>query len=315
MKAGQAGAAGCEFRSRAGSIIADCELPTWILVFAIYGGWMGLLLNYDSLPWWILLPAGGWFVAWHNSFQHEAVHGHPSRHEWLNELLAWPPLGLWLPYPVYRDSHRVHHETSHPTDPHDDPESWYVAPADWERRDAVRRAILMCNNSLAGRVIIGPWLAAASVWTNHLVAFRKGERRYLVAWTSHLAFVVGLLATLWTLLGISPLDYLLFFALPGLSLSLVRSFYEHRPAPALDGSTAIVEAGPLLGLLFLNNNLHVVHHDHPGLPWYTLPAVYRRNRRSVLARTNGFIFRGGYLEIARRFGLRPKDMPRHPGYH
>ena len=299
-------------RAERGDATAIGELPTWILVAAIYGGWFTVIWFFEALPWWIVLPAGAWFTAWHNSFQHEALHGHPSRHVWLNELLAWPPLCLWIPYPVYRDSHRIHHQTPSLTDPFDDPESFYLTPAQWERAGVIRRAVLILNNTLVGRMAIGPWLAAVTLWKQQFLAMAAGDRRYAGAWLLQAALCALMLAWLWRVCGISPLDYVLMFAWPGLSLSLIRSYYEHRPAPANDGRTAIVDAGPLMSLLFLNNNLHVVHHDRPDLPWFALPAIYRRNRKDILNRADGFHFPGGYLEIARRFAFRPKDLPVHP---
>jgi fatty acid desaturase len=289
------------------------ELPTWILVVAIYGGWFTVVWLFESLPWWVVLPAGAWLVAWHNSFQHEALHGHPSRHVWLNELLAWPPLCLWVPYPVYRDYHRAHHATPTLTDPVNDPESCYLTRAQWEKAGPVRRALLVANNTLAGRMIIGPWLAAAALWKSQFLAIVAGDRRYLGVWGLHIALCGSMFGWLWLAFGISPLDYVLMFAWPGLSLSLIRSFYEHRPAPEQDGRTVIVDAGPLMSLLFLNNNLHVVHHDRPDLPWFALPALYQRDRAEILRRANGFHFPGGYLEIIRRFAFRPKDLPVQPG--
>ena len=55
----------------------------------------------------------------------------------------------------------------------------------------------------------------------------------------------------------------------------VRSFAEHR---FVDGGTqsAVVRAGPVMSLLFLNNNLHLSHHARPGVPWYQLPALHER---------------------------------------
>ncbi|MCK5621335.1 MAG: fatty acid desaturase [Alphaproteobacteria bacterium] len=289
------------------------ELPTWILIVAIYGGWFTVTWFFGSLPWWAVLPAGAWFVAWHNSFQHEALHGHPSRHVWLNELLAWPPLCLWIPYPVYRDCHRAHHATRALTDPFDDPESFYLTRSQWAQTGPVHRALLVFNNTLVGRMTIGPWLAAAAFWKSQFLAMAEGDRRYAGVWGLHIALCGLMFAWLWQVCGISPLDYVLMFAWPGLSLSLIRSFYEHRPAPGQDGRTVIVDAALPMSLLFLNNNLHVVHHNRPDLPWFALPAVYRRDRAEILRRAHGFHFPGGYLEIARRFAFRPKDLPVQPG--
>ena len=74
------------------------ELPTWLVAAAIYGGWLLLTLHAALLPWWIAAPALGCIVAWHNSLQHEAIHGHPTRYRAVNDALGMPPLGLWLPF-------------------------------------------------------------------------------------------------------------------------------------------------------------------------------------------------------------------------
>ena len=70
--------------------------------------------------------------------------------------------------------------------------------------------------------------------------------------------------------------FLLFFfgfVYCGTALSRLRSYAEHRFADNHEERTAIVERSPLFGLLFLYNNLHVLHHRVPGLPWYMLPFI------------------------------------------
>ncbi|WP_242600803.1 fatty acid desaturase, partial [Erwinia billingiae] len=53
-----------------------------------------------------------------------------------------------------------------------------------------------------------------------------------------------------------------------LSLTKIRSFYEHRAEENPQARSVLNEAGPFWRLLFLNLNYHLVHHDLPGLPWY-----------------------------------------------
>jgi fatty acid desaturase len=288
------------------------EAPTWLLAGAIYAGWAGLTWFYDSVPWWLAAPLGGWLVAWQSSFQHEAVHGHPSRHRRLNAALAWPPLGLWIPYAIYRDSHLAHHRSPALTDPVADPESFYVVRERWSAMRRPVRAILIANNTLAGRVIFGPWLTVGRFWTGEVRRLLAGDFRHARAWLLHLALCALVLVWVAAACGIPPLEYVLFFAWPGLSLTLLRSYTEHRPADAQDRRSVIVEAGPLTRLLFLNNNLHALHHARSDLPWHALPAAYRRGRDDILRGNGGFVFAGGYLEIARRFALVPKDPPVHP---
>jgi fatty acid desaturase len=73
----------------------------------------------------------------------------------------------------------------------------------------------------------------------------------------------------------------------------------------------VVENSRLLGLLFLHNNLHVVHHDAPAVPWYRLPRLYRDNRAAVLAMNGGLVY-AGYGDVFRRFLLKRHDHPVHP---
>ena len=67
-------------------------------------------------------------IALHSSLQHEALHGHPTRHSLINELLVFLPVGLLIPYRRFRDLHIIHHNDDILTDPYDDPESNYFDP-------------------------------------------------------------------------------------------------------------------------------------------------------------------------------------------
>ena len=130
-------------------------------------------------------------------------------------------------------------------------------------------------------------------------------------WLWHLP-AAGLVA-LWVsaVCGLPLWQYLLTFVLPGASLTLVRSFAEHKAARTDFERTALVETGWFFSLLFLNNNLHLAHHKRPDLPWHALPAYYRAERRELLEENGGLIYRG-YREILRRFLLQPVDAPAHP---
>jgi fatty acid desaturase len=287
------------------------EGPTWLVVFAVYGGWGLLTWNYHALPWWLVLPLGGWLVAWYGSLQHEILHGHPTRNAWLNQALATPPLGLWLPYPLYRDNHLLHHRVAELTCPREDPESYYVMESRWRRLGPVARGLLVVNHTLAGRLLIGPFLTLAGFWGAEVRRVAGGDRDALRIWLGHGVGVALVLYWVVVLCGVPFWAYALLFVYPGLSLTLLRSYAEHRPAETQDHRTAIVEADPLTRLLFLNLNLHVLHHEQPILPWYVLPAVYRTERQALLKRNGGFRF-SGYGDMARRYFFRPKDRPVHP---
>ncbi|MFQ5985215.1 MAG: fatty acid desaturase, partial [Alphaproteobacteria bacterium] len=287
------------------------ELPTWGVAAGVYGGWGLVTWSYESLPWWLILPLGAWLVCWQGSLQHEALHGHPTRRPWLNALLGLPALWLWLPYLVYRESHLIHHRDAELTCPVHDPEAFYLMPETWARLGPVRRAFFALHNTLAGRLVFGPALASYRLWRDEVGLLVRGDLRHLGAWLVHLPVVAGVLAWANLVCGIPVWAYVAFFAYPGVSLTMLRSFAEHRAAREVPHRTAIVEAGPLMSLLYLNNNLHAAHHAAADVPWYDLPRLYRKDRTKILERNGGYHFRG-YGEQARRFFLRMNDAPLHP---
>ncbi|WP_394821546.1 fatty acid desaturase [Pendulispora albinea] len=287
------------------------ELPTVAVGLSVYLLWLTLTATASSLPWWLVALAGGGLIAWHGSFQHETIHGHPTRSPVLNALFGSVPLGLWLPYGIYREQHQAHHRTSQLTDPLDDPESFYVTREAWAAMGTLQRIVHRAQTTLAGRLLLGPaWMVGRFLWAE-LRALLAGDYRHARAWLAHGA---GLALVLGWLIGICDMPlgrYVALFVYPGLGLTLLRSFLEHRPAAQMEHRIGVVEAGPLFGLLYLNNNLHAVHHQMPGVPWYELPAHYRSQRTAVLEGNGGFVF-PGYLAVLARFAFRPKDPPVHP---
>jgi fatty acid desaturase len=285
--------------------------PTWIVAGVIYLGWGLATWYYAALPWWLLLPVGGFLIAWHGSLQHEAVHGQLAPWRWLNDAVALPPLGLWLPFPLYRAAHRAHHDFEILTEPWRDPESFYVDRETWDRLGVPVRAVLHAHNTLLGRLLLGPFLVVGQFYWAEMAALWRGDRRHLRTWLWHLPLAALVLIWVVGVCGIPLGAYLGLFVLPGISLTLVRSFAEHKAAHTPLERTAIVEAAPPFALLFLNNNLHYAHHKRPDLPWQALPAYYRAHRRELLDENGGLRYRG-YAEILRRFLLRPVDTPVHP---
>jgi fatty acid desaturase len=290
---------------------SEIELPTWGVALSVYSGWLGVTWCYRLLPLWAVIPLAAWLVAWHGSLQHEAVHGHPTRSRRANAIVAGAPLALWLPYGIYRESHLEHHRVEALTAPVQDPESYYVTRDAWRKMGPSARAVRWALATLAGRLVLGPPWMIARLWRDEARRILSGDHRRLRLWAAHAVLCALVLTWVVGVCKIPLSAYLSFFVYPGLSLTLLRSFAEHRPDGATRERSAIVETGPLLSLLFLNNNLHAIHHAEPRLPWYEIPARYRVSRAKVLRETGDYRFEG-YLEVARRFALRPKDAPVHP---
>ena len=294
------------------ALTARSEWSTWAVLVAVYGGWLALTWHAAALPWWVVLVAGGWLTAWHGSLQHEAIHGYPTRSPRLNAALVWLPIGLWMPYAIYRETHVEHHESAHLTDPAADPESFYVSVEGWARMGRLRRALHVVNQTLAGRLSIGPAVIAGRFWLAEALRLLRGDFAHARTWAGHVAGVALVFAWTAGVCEMSIAAYVALFAWPGLSLTLLRSFAEHEPASEEDRRTVIVESGFFGSLLYLNNNLHAVHHAFPGLPWHAIPAA-RRAHRARFDGPEGPRMHRGYAAIARRWLLRPRDCPIHPG--
>lgn len=289
----------------------NVEWPTLAVAAVVYGGFGLATWHHEALPWWLLLPLGGFLVAWHGSLQHEAVHGHPTPWNWANEALVFPSLWLWLPFRLYRISHLTHHNDEVLTDPARDPESFYVTPEDWARLGPLARAYFWSANTLAGRLVLEPLRCVWRIFSGEASRLARGDTSSVSAWLMHLTGATLVLVWALWICGMPLVDYLLFFAYPGLSLTLLRSFLEHQARPQAGERSVLIEARGPLALMFLNNNLHALHHAEPGLAWYKLPAQYRRRRAELLESNGGYLY-SGYLEIAARYLFKPKEHPRHP---
>jgi len=285
--------------------------PTWIVAAVLYSSWVALIWYNAVLPWWVIMPVGAYLLAWHFSLQHEAIHAFRGVPAGVRFAAVFPPLGLWFPFPLYRKSHTTHHRDVHLTIPGVDTESYYVRRADWERMSKARRALLTFNQTMAGRLLIGPPLRLCLLVLRETRRVREGDTSHLPHWGIH-AVAVGLL--FWFISGVCHMpwwQYCLLVAYPGLSLGLLRAFTEHRAAEDSQERTASVESNALFGLLYLYNNLHVVHHLKPTMAWYDIPAYYRANKAELM-RMNGEFMYKGYAQLARHYLFVPVFSPIHP---
>lgn len=299
-------------RQLARSWLWRSELPTWLLIVTVYGGWFACVTSWLTLglfPATLLLI---WFTAWYMSLQHELIHGHPTRLAWFNQLLGTLPLAVWYPYGVYRDSHLAHHRNHLLTHPEDDPESYYVTAESWQRFSAWQRRLIHLRNTFWGRLLLAPLMDIVHTLRSALRAFRAGDRRAIAMWSLHLFLLTGLLAWM-AAQGFSPLWFVLAVSYPALALTKVRSFLEHRAADDPLARSVINEAGLPWRVLFLNLNYHAVHHDLPGVPWYALRRLYLHRQAAYLQRNQGFLVRG-YGEWRRHFSRRAVAVNAHPGF-
>lgn len=289
----------------------EIEWLTLFLALAIYSSWMLLTAFHSYISIWLLFILGGLVIAWHSSFQHEVVHGHPTRSKLVNYALGFPPLALWLPFTIYRDSHRLHHRDAKLTDPLHDPESKYWSETAWHRLPRPLQLIEIAQSSLLGRITIGPFCQIGKFLVHEGKRTLGGDRVRLRLWLKHAASLIPVFVWLIGYCHMSIGEYLALFVYPGTSLLLLRSFAEHKASQVVGHRTAVIECAPPFGLLFLNNNLHAVHHHFPSIPWYRLPSLYRQHREAILAANGGLVYKG-YRDIIARYMWKPNDIILHP---
>lgn len=288
-----------------------CHGPTWLVAAAIYGAWTTLTILHDRLPLPLLVLLGGIVTAWHGSLQHETIHGHPGGSRIARWLIGAPPLSLWLPYEVYRETHQRHHATEHLTDPSHDPESAYRTRDEWSRIGPVRRALALASRTVAGRLVLEPLVMIARFLGAEAMELRRRTEGRGRAWFIHGFTVLLVVAWLAEVAHLPLWKYVLAFVYPGASLTLLRSFAEHRPDRERDRRTTIVEADVFFRLLFLNNNLHVIHHRSPHLPWFELPRAWANERTTFIGQHPDLVH-AGYWRLLARHAVRPISPPELP---
>ena len=291
----------------------DCrsvEWPTLLLIAGCSLAWCLATSLLAEFSVWLAFPIVSILITLHSSLQHEVLHGHPVPSRFWSQAMVFPAPGLFIPYLRFRDTHLQHHVDPRLTDPYEDPETNYLDPEVWNRLAPPVRLLLRFNASLAGRMIVGPLVSQIVFMRNDLALIRQRSPGIIRAWVLH---GIGMVPVVAWIVWASPMSlgsYVL-AAYCGLSLLKIRTFLEHRAHFQPRGRTVIVADRGLLAFLFLNNNLHLVHHMHPSEPWYRLPELFRRNSGRYLDRNSGYLF-NSYLDVFRDYLIHAKDPVPHP---
>ncbi|WP_157016158.1 fatty acid desaturase [Mesorhizobium xinjiangense] len=280
------------------------------LIVFCYGGWAAA--GVYVWPHWPVVAclALGVLLALQSSLMHEVLHGHPTRDARINEALVGLPIGVFYPYRRFKRLHLMHHADERLTDPFEDPESYYRALWKHEQYPKAFGFLLHVNNTMIGRLVLGPLLGTAGFLLGELRLLRAGDPAVRTAWLIQGAGLVVVVAIVHFAFAMPFWLYLVGPVWIGQALISVRTFAEHQWSERPDGRTIIVERSPL-ALLFLNNNLHLVHHKAPGVAWYRLPRLFREKRREWVRMNGGYIY-PNYFALLRSFALEPKEPVIHP---
>lgn len=162
---------------------------------------------------------------------------------------------------------------------------------------------------MVGRFLIGPAIANVGFVLTEAKLVTDRDAAVRRAWLHHaigLALVVPLVLFVFAV----PVWAYLAAAYLGQSLISIRTFAEHQWSERPDGRTIIVERSPL-SFLFLNNNLHLVHHKLPAVAWYRLPALFRERRAEWVKLNDNYVY-PSYFALFRDFAFRRKEPVVHP---
>ncbi|PPS45875.1 beta-carotene hydroxylase [Chroococcidiopsis sp. TS-821] len=184
---------------------------------------------------------------------HDACHQSAHRNRLINAILGHgSALMLAFSFPVFTRVHLQHH--AHVNDPDNDPD-YFVSTA-------------------------GPlWLINARFFYHEVFFFKRQLwRNYeLLEWFIGRLIVI---AIFWVAIQYHFLGYVLNFwfipsAIVGLALGLFFDYLPHRPHRSRDRWTnARVYPNPILNLLIMGQNYHLIHHLWPSIPWYNYQPAY-----------------------------------------
>ncbi|HHP7231240.1 MAG TPA: beta-carotene hydroxylase [Xenococcaceae cyanobacterium] len=219
-----------------------------MLIASSVGGyfWWNFPLWYCFVVNIIALHLSGTVI---HDASHNSAHSNPIVNAILGHLSA---LMLGFAFPVFTRVHLQHH--AHVNDPDNDPDHFV---------------------STGGPL----WMIAARFFYHEIFFFkRRLWRKYeLLEWFLSRLFLVTLV-----FLGIrfDFISYIMnFWFLPalvvGIALGLFFDYLPHRPFQERDRwKNARVYPSPILNLLILGQNYHLVHHLWPSIPWYRYQPAY-----------------------------------------
>lgn len=296
--------------SRDAKLTTAIEWPTLFVAVLCYGVFALVTVWASGLGAMATIGLLALVITLHSSLQHEVLHGHPFSHQRCNEALVFPAIGLFIPYERFRDTHLAHHYDPCLTDPYDDPETNYLDPPIWNALPQWVKSTLRFNNTLAGRMIVGPAIGLFIFYKQDLAQVFSGDRKIVRAYFVHACSL--LLVIVWVEIATSTsMGVYLSACYFALSILKIRTFLEHRAHEKICARTVIIaDRGPL-GFLFLNNNLHSIHHAYPRRPWYQLPALYRAKSNEFLIRNESYFYTS-YWAVFRQHFFSAKDPVAHP---
>ncbi len=245
--------------------------PTLGLFSACVALWVTLIgVGISGIaPLWALVPvltAIGYALF---TPMHDSAHGSVGRARWINAIVGRAcAFILMAPFHGFKVSHLRHHKKTN--EAHEDPDMWsgggrvWTLPLRWLTQD------------------IHYYVVYARLWSERPLA----ERIEVVT----TAALVSALAIALSLAGFG-LEVLFLWAIPArLAIAILAFSFDYLPhwphgTAASDDrfkATHNIDGGPLLTALMFFQNYHLIHHLHPGVPFYRYGALWRARKEALI---------------------------------
>jgi len=269
---------------------------------ALYLGAAALAIS--SAHFWMALPAYLLAAASLHGislFAHEAVHGTLAPNPWWNRVLgALCAIPVWQNCSAYRVLHLRHHR--HLGDD-GDPDHY---------ANYTRRGWLIFAMNWA-RLLVGYPVYISAI---PVLGFRQGN------WSDRLGVVLELLFTVFLsalVCYLVPTRWLIHgWLVPMLFINTmvnIRGMSQHTLLEHADDEirgTRSILTSPLVRFFMCNENYHLEHHLHPGVPWYGLPELHQRLEPEL--RRQGAPYISSYSAFVKQFlehtwSQRPSAVP------
>lgn len=222
-----------------------------LIVFSTCGYWL-----WDwSDPWCFGINVLALHMA--GTVIHDASHNVAHKNRVANALMGHgSALMLGFAFPVFTRVHMQHH--ANVNDPENDPDHFV---------------------STGGPL----WLIAARFFYHEVFFFKRQLwRKYeLLEWFLSRLFVATIiyLACHYGFLGYIMNFWFVPALVVGLALGLFFDYLPHRPFQERDRwKNARVYPSPILNILIMGQNYHLIHHLWPSIPWYKYQAAYQATK-------------------------------------
>lgn len=242
-------------------------LPTTFVTLVVLG-------LTDRLPLWVCAPVLGLVSYAHYTLVHESIHGNVvarnPRLAWVNTVVGWiGSLGLGIAWPALQKTHLLHH--SH-TNTERDP-------------DIIVKGTLL---QLLCKWVVNSVMGLIPLGLMRFIAPARFERLGSIFTKVDIVLISALPAAVLTALAISLatghfIDWLCLWFIPTriglLILNVMFQWLPHYPFDRTDryGNTRI-SLWATGTFMTLQQNLHLMHHLWPSVPFYNYARLFRALR-------------------------------------